>query len=45
MVSDDHNAERGRDAARAVVEAMLAKAGPDGLTDIAVELSSKLAEA
>ena len=45
VVSDDHNAERGRDAARAAVEAMLAKAGPDGLTDIAVELSSKLAEA
>jgi hypothetical protein len=45
VVSDDHNAERGRDAARAVVEAVLAKAGPDGLTDVAVELSLKLAEA
>jgi len=45
VVSDDHNAERGRDAARAVVEAVLAKAGPGGLTDVAVELSVRLAEA
>ena len=41
VVSDDHNAER----ARAVVEAVLAKAGSDGLTDVAVELSVRLAEA
>jgi hypothetical protein len=45
VVSDDHNAERGRGAARAVVEAVLAEAGPEGLTDMAVELSLKLAEA
>ena len=45
MVSDDHNAERGRHAARAVVDAVLAKAGPGGLTDMAVEPTFKLAEA
>jgi hypothetical protein len=38
VVSDDHNAERGRHAARAVVHAVLAKAGREGLTDMAVEL-------
>jgi hypothetical protein len=45
VVSDDHNFERGLDAARAVAHAVLAKAGPDGLTEMVVELSSKLAEA
>ena len=45
VVSDDHNFERGLDAARAVADAVLAKAGPDGLTEMVVELSSKLAEA
>ena len=45
IVSDDHNFERGLDAARAVAQAVLAEAGPDGLTEMVVELSSKLAEA
>jgi hypothetical protein len=45
VVSDDHNFERGLDAARAVADAVLAKAGPDGLTEMVVELSSKLADA
>jgi hypothetical protein len=45
VVSDDHNFERGLNAARAVAHAELAKAGPDGLTEMVVELSSKLAEA
>jgi hypothetical protein len=45
VVSDDHNAECGRHAARAVVDAVLAEAGPEGLTDMAVELTFKLAEA
>jgi hypothetical protein len=43
-VSDDHNAERGRHAVRAVV-AVLAEVGPKGLTGMAVELTFKLAEA
>ena len=45
VVSDDHNFERGLDAARAVAHAVLAKAGSDGLTEMVVELSSKLAAA
>ena len=45
VVSDDHNFERGLDAARAVAHAVLAEAGPDGLTEMVVELSSKLADA
>jgi len=45
IVSDDHNVERGLDAARAVAHAVLATAGPDGLAEMVVELSSKLAEA
>jgi hypothetical protein len=45
VVSDDHNFERGLDAARAVAHAALAEAGPDGLTEMVVELSSKLADA
>jgi hypothetical protein len=44
-VSDDHNAERGRHAVRAVVDAVLAEVGPEGLTGMAVELTFKLAEA
>ena len=45
IVSDDHNAERGQDAARAVADAVLAEAGPNGLTEMVVELTLKLAEA
>jgi hypothetical protein len=45
IVSDDHNAERGQDAAQAVAGAVLAEAGPDGLTEMVVELTFKLAEA
>lgn len=45
VVSDDCNYERGVQAARAVAEAALAEAGPVGLTEMAVELSLKLAAA
>ena len=45
MVSDDHNAERGQDAARAVADVVLAEAGPAGLAEMVVELTLKLAEA
>ena len=45
VLSDDHNVERGLDAARAVADAVLAEAGLDGLTEMVVELSLKLAEA
>jgi Excalibur calcium-binding domain len=34
VVSDDQNAERGLDVARAVAGAVLAEAGPDGLTEM-----------
>jgi len=45
VVSDDHNFERGVAAVRAVAGAVLAESGPAGLTDMAVELALKLAEA
>jgi len=45
VVSDDHNFERGVGAARAVADRVLAEAGPAGLTEVAVELSLRLAEA
>jgi len=45
IVSDDHNYERGVEAARAVAEALHAEAGAVGLTDLVVELSLRLAEA
>jgi len=45
VVSDDHNAERGQDAARAVADVVLAEAGPAGLAEMVVELTLKLAEA
>ena len=45
MVSDDHNYERGVDAARAVAHGVHAEYGADGLTEMAVALSLKLAEA
>jgi hypothetical protein len=45
VVSDDHNFERGVGAARAVADRVLAEAGPAGLTEMAVELSLRLAGA
>ena len=45
MLSDDHNYERGVQAARAVAHAVLAEAGPVALAEMAVELSLKLGEA
>jgi hypothetical protein len=45
VVSDDSNFERGVQAARAVADAVLAESGPAGLTEMAVELTLKLAEA
>jgi len=45
VVSDDNNHERGVDEARAVVAAVLADAGPAGLAELAVELSSQLGAA
>jgi len=45
VVSDDHCYERGVQAARAIVDSVLAECGPAGLAEMAVELSSQLAEA
>jgi hypothetical protein len=45
VVSDDHNYERGLQAARAIAHRVNAEAGPVGLAEMVVELSSKLAEA
>ena len=45
VVSDDHNYERGVQAARAITHKVLAESGPEGVTEMVVELSSKLAEA
>jgi hypothetical protein len=45
VVSDDHNYERGIEAARAIAHGVLAESGPDALAEMMVELSSKLADA
>jgi hypothetical protein len=45
LLSDDHNEERGVEAARGLALAVFAEAGVDGLAEVAVELSSKLASA
>jgi hypothetical protein len=45
VVSDDHNFERGVQAARAVARTVLAEAGTAGLCEMTVELTLKLAEA
>jgi hypothetical protein len=45
VVSDDHNFERGVEQARAVAHRVLIQAGADGLAEMAVELSLRLAEA
>jgi hypothetical protein len=43
VLSDDHNYETGVAAARRVAAAVLAEAGADGLADVAVDLSLRLA--
>jgi hypothetical protein len=45
VMSDDHNFDRGVQTARAIVHAVLSEHGPDGLAEVTVELSLKLAEA
>jgi hypothetical protein len=45
VVSDDHNDERGIAEARAVADTVRTQAGADGLAELVVELSLKLAEA
>ena len=45
VVSDDHNYERGIAEARDVADAVRAQAGADGLAEMVVELSLKLADA
>jgi Histidine kinase-like ATPase domain len=45
VVSDDHNFDRGVATARSIVHAVLAEHGPNGLAEVTVELSLKLAEA
>ena len=44
VVSDDHNYERGIEAARAIAHGVLAESGPNALAEMVVELSSKLAD-
>jgi hypothetical protein len=45
VLTDDHDVERGVAAARHLVTAVLAESGVDGLAEVAVELSLKLASA
>jgi len=45
VVSDDHNFDRGVATARSIVHAVLSEHGPNGLAEVTVELSLKLAEA
>jgi hypothetical protein len=45
VLSDDHNYERGVAGAQEVLAAVLAESGVDGLAEVAVELSLKLASA
>src|SRR4051795_8640612 len=45
VVCDDHNYERGVQAAQAITHKVLAESGPAALAEMVVELSSKLAEA
>jgi len=45
VVSDDHNYERGLQAALAIAHRVNAESGSAGLAEMVVELSSKLAEA
>jgi len=45
VLSDDHNHERGVAAVQDVVAAVLAESGVDGLMEVSVELTMKLASA
>jgi len=45
VVADDHNYERGVQQARAVADMVRDQAGADGLAELVVALSLKLAEA
>jgi hypothetical protein len=45
VLANDHDLERGVAAARSVVTTVLAESGVDGLAEVAVELSLKLASA
>jgi hypothetical protein len=45
VLSDDHNHERGVQAAREVAEAVLARSGPAGLVELVVATSLELAQA
>jgi hypothetical protein len=45
VVSDDHNFDRGVATARSLVHAVLSEHGPNGLVEVTIELSLKLAEA
>jgi hypothetical protein len=45
VLSDDSNQEQGISAARSVAAAVLAEAGTDGVADVAVDLSMRLASA
>ena len=45
VLSDDHNHERGVASAHGVATAVLAESGSEGLAEVAVELSLKLASA
>jgi hypothetical protein len=44
-LSDDHTEEQGVSAARSVAVTVLAETGTDGLADVAVDLSLRLASA
>jgi hypothetical protein len=45
IVSDEHNFERGIAAAREITEQVLAESGPEAVSELAVELANKVAEA
>jgi hypothetical protein len=45
IVSDDHNFESGIAAARELTERVLEESGPAAVTELAVELANKVAEA
>jgi hypothetical protein len=45
IVSDEHNYERGIAAAREITDRVLAESGPEAVSELAVELAHKMAEA
>ena len=45
VLTNDHDVERAASAARGVIAAALAESGVDGLAEVAVELSLRLASA